>query len=161
MSRLNFMIGLPRSGKSTFCNEWKAEAPNRVVLTGDSFRYAIYNKDYQYEGEELVRGALITATRALLLDGYTVLVDETNTTPASIEHLMRIDIDSTAYIMHTSTDICVKRAIKLGNPRLEHPIRRMANNLKTTIPQIESQKIPLHYVELGDKDMFIRNGYWR
>ncbi|KKM73420.1 hypothetical protein LCGC14_1410750, partial [marine sediment metagenome] len=39
-NKLNFTIGLPQCGKSTFAQEWKDT--NRVVVNGDNFRLAGY-----------------------------------------------------------------------------------------------------------------------
>lgn len=143
VGKLSFCIGLPRSGKSTFCKQWQTEAPNRVVLAGDDFRYAVYNKRYQFEGEELVRGTLMTAARALFRAGYDVMIDETNTSEASIRHILMIDPTAKAYHFLTMAGVCIARAIAAGQIDLPPSIERMQKNIDQILPKIRSCEIPI------------------
>ncbi len=147
MSRLSFCIGLARCGKSTYANRWNSEGTNRVVLAGDDFRFAVYNQRFQIEGEELVRASLITAARALYRAGYNILIDDTNTSPASIRHILNIDSNATAIIFQTPMEVCVARAIEHSQFDLPPSIKRMAKNLEVTLEQIKSKEIPIKNVE--------------
>lgn len=147
MSRLSFCIGLPRCGKSTYCSRWNNEGTNRVVVAGDDFRFAIYNQRFQIEGEELVRASLITAARALYRAGYQVMIDETNTSGASIRHILNIDPNATAIIFQTPLEVCIARAIEHSQFDLPPSIHRMSKNLEITLEQIKNKEIPIKNLE--------------
>jgi predicted kinase len=144
---LEFCIGLPRSGKSTFSKRWKAEHKNGVVLSGDSFRLAIYDKRFQVVGEEFVRASIITATRALLLSGYDVLIDETNTSISNIKSILAIDKNAKAYFFKTDLETCINRARDCGFYDLIPSIYRMYNNLQLTLEALESGLLEIKHIE--------------
>jgi predicted kinase len=150
MGKISFMIGLPRSGKSTFAEKWKNEKPNRVVLNGDNFRYAIYNKRFQVIGEELVKSSLITAARALYISGYDVLIDETHTTTSNILSVLAIDEDATAYFIKTPSEVCKQRAIACGQEDLVPVIQRMTENLVITVQEMDSGRLTINRFEVVD-----------
>jgi hypothetical protein len=105
------MIGLPRSGKSTWANEWLNINKNpaylyrdmnigwetirigkpRVVVSGDDIRMALYGQRYNSHVEEYVFAIEHTMIKALLNRGHDVLVDDTHTTWKSIQALLNID----------------------------------------------------------------------
>lgn len=149
MGRLSFTIGLPRGGKSTFCRTWLNEfdddkpSRKRVVLSGDDFRYAVYDQRFSSVGEELVRGCLITAARALYRAGYHVMADETNTTPYHIRQLLSIDANATAILFSTDIETCIERAIDCNQQDLIEPIKRMYSNLQSTLSQINDKTLPV------------------
>ncbi len=149
MGRLSFTIGLPRGGKSTFCRTWLNEfdddkpSRKRVVLSGDDFRYAVYDQRFSAVGEELVRGCLITAARALYRAGYHVMIDETNTTPYHIRQILSIDPNAIAIYFTTPVQTCIVRAIDCNQQDLIDPIKRMYENLKITMAQINDKTLPV------------------
>jgi predicted kinase len=146
MSRLYFMVGLPRSGKSTLAAKWLTENlrlihdqngqvigttnPPRVVLNGDDFRHAVYGRDFCPEGEGLVFASIDVAARALLRAGYDVLIDETGTTESTIKRYLKIDPDAEAIWVDTPEEECVRRATITNKPYLIPPIKRMAEQMK-------------------------------
>lgn len=161
MSKLSIQIGLARSGKSTFCKRWIQEGENRVVLSGDDFRWSISNQRFKLEDEQKVRESLVIATKALLHGGYEVMVDETNTTEYHIRELMAISPKSfKAYINHCPIEICKQRAISCGQEDLLPSLDRMWANLQVTLPKIASNKIDIEYEEMGPIIRWIKSGYW-
>lgn len=148
MGKLYFTIGLPRSGKDTFTKKWREEEKNRVVLSGDLFRYAIYDRRYSRVGEELVRASVITAARALLLDGYDVLINDTNTSYTSIVQILNVDENATAYFLDTPAEVCIERAIKTGQEDLIKPINEMLHNLEWTINEIGLGNLKIKNIEV-------------
>lgn len=149
MNKLNFTIGLPRSGKSTFCRKWKEQGRHYIVLSADDFRFAISGQRFQIDGEPFVRATLLAAAKALIRSGNTILIDETNTSRYNIEQILNIDKNAFAYIFYTTPDICKERAIDCNQSDLLPAIDRMDENLKTTIPLIKSNVINLDYAEIG------------
>jgi predicted kinase len=140
--KLTFTIGLPRSGKSTFAQDW-VRRPNlemdqpsnfvvvrpRVIVSGDAFRLALHGQAYESLAESFVFAAMDTATRALLDSGHDVIVDETSTTENTILRYLRIDIDAEPIWIDTSLHVCLRRAIDTNRPYLIKPIHRMNDNL--------------------------------
>lgn len=145
-----FTVGLPRAGKSSFSKKWRSEN-NGVVLSGDDFRMALYGKRFQIIGEEFVRAALITATRALLHQGTSVLFDETNTSLTSIRQILAIDPKAKVYLFTTSPEVCKNRAIACGHEDLLPSIDRMSKNLEVSIPYLREIGIEIEEVVYNAK----------
>lgn len=148
---LFFCIGLPRSGKSTFCNKWVLDAEldtdtdyltdgdgeehrftvtngvkyPRVVIGGDDFRVALYGRHFQAEAEGTVFSAMDIATRALVNRGFHCIIDETSTTEQTLMRYLRIDMDATPVWIDTPVEECKRRAVETGKPYLVGPIDRL------------------------------------
>lgn len=137
MSSLTFLVGLPRSGKSTFAESWRLENPNRVILSGDDFRHAVYNQRFSIVGDELVRACLITAARAMLYQGRDVLIDETNTSTTHQLQILAIDPKAKCYYINMNPEICKQRAIECNQQDLLPSIDRMAKNLSISLPILD------------------------
>lgn len=160
--RLYFTIGLSRCGKTTFAEEWGNQERNRIVLEQDHFRISTYGIRFRLEGEELARGAFITAIRACLLKGYDVLAVDTHSGYWNVNQLLMIDPNAKAYIFHTPKEVCIQRAIETNQPDLVSSIERMWSNLLITLPRITHGQIILKdFEEFGPEFRWIRNGYWR
>lgn len=133
-AKLYFLCGLPRSGKSTYCQEWLNEQHKlkrlAVVVSGDAFRKALHGHEFLPIAESYVFAAMDTAIRALLLTGFNVLVDETSTTEETILRYLRIDIDATPIIINTPSHVCICRAKQTDKPFLVEPIKRMSGQMK-------------------------------
>src|SRR5688572_3195314 len=125
MGKLYFMIGLPRSGKSTIAKQWlnhqitfdvsdddgnvriltdetykRSEMRfGRVVVSADAWRLALGHR-YNTYVEPLVHGQVKIAVRALLLN-HDVLVDETNTNSQSIIGWLEEDINAIPVFINT------------------------------------------------------------
>lgn len=132
MGKLCYLVGLPRSGKSTFSKKWKTEGENRVVVTGDSIRYAVYGGGFKLEGEEKVKEILEFSAVALLSDGYDVLVDETNVKPE--RRKVWDKLSGTAIYIDTPLDVCLSRVIGKENDgsviAFKEAIKLMAKDLE-------------------------------
>lgn len=144
MNNLYFMIGLPRSGKSTMAQQWLNHHINilnsgnavlskseyvtpRAVVCADDIRLSMGHRWNSYV-EDYVHATKITMIRTLLRK-HDVLVDETHTTENSIRQLLQIHPRAKALIMSTTPDVCKARA-KLTNQEDLYPvIDRMAEQL--------------------------------
>jgi predicted kinase len=153
--KLLFCVGMPRSGKSTWCNNWVSQPEvgvqiekhtradgsthdtivgvfvdrPRVVIAGDDFRTALYGRHYQPEAEGTVFATMDVATRAFLNRGFDVIVDETCTTQVTLMRYLRIDIDAEPVWIQTSAEVCKQRAIESGKPYLIPVIERHNDQL--------------------------------
>ncbi len=130
MSELTILIGLPRAGKSTWAKKWVKEGNNRVVLSGDSFRLAITGERFNIDSEPFVRASLITAIKALLIQGLDVAVDETNTSEYHQNQLLHLSTNPNIVIFWTPKCVCQERAVDCNQYDLLPSIERMENNLQ-------------------------------
>ncbi len=139
--KLFFAVGLPRSGKSSWCRTWSYEPvchsslhfyswqKPRVVVSGDDFRRAIHGHAYIKEAEGLVFASMDIAAKALLFSGFDVIIDETSTTESSILRYLRIDMDAEPVFIDTPEAVCIERALATGKEYLVGPIQRMSRQL--------------------------------
>lgn len=142
-SGLFFTCGNARSGKSTYCNEWKKEL-NRVVVCADNVRLALTGQRYCRLAETCVFNICHVSIRSLLLSGYDVCFDDTNTSEISIQRMLEIDIDATPIFIDTNPNICIQRAIDTNQEDLIPAIKRTSENIR---------KIK----EAGGIEIFIKN----
>lgn len=148
MGKLYFTMGLARAGKSTWIKEFKAKNPRIIVLSGDDFRYAVYNKRFEFVGEALVRGTLLTAARALLIGGNDVLIEDTNTSMKSVQEILNIEPNAKAYLFTTPIETCLERALATGQPDLIPSIKRMHRNLEITAEALEAGVFEIKEIEV-------------
>lgn len=129
-TKLYYLIGAPRSSKTTYAKQWQEEDKKRVVLSGDSFRKGVHGQIYIGEAEFFVFACMDAATRALLNDGYTVLIDETSSTLNSIERYLRINIDAQPIWIDTPKETCIERAKTLKQEYLIPAIERVSKQIE-------------------------------
>jgi predicted kinase len=122
------LIGLPRSGKSTWVQENKTEKD--VVLSADNLRYLVYNQRYWQEGEPLVISILGIVFKMLLQQKKDIIVDQTNMTRMRRRGVIKMAKDN-GYRIHgivisNSRELCIERARKDGQNDLVPVIKRMS-----------------------------------
>jgi len=143
--RLYFLIGLPRSGKSTIAKRWLNNEINitnyhcivdklaceisfpRVVVNADRIRLAM---GHRWNGvvEPYVAATCDTMIRALLYD-HDVLIDETHTSARSILRTLQISSIANWHFVDALPGVCQQRAIDTGQRDLTTVIGRMYTNL--------------------------------
>jgi predicted kinase len=110
MKKLTVMIGLPRSGKSTWV---KRNKENAVIVSADQLRLIIYGQKFYSEGEPIVWAVRGYMLRSLMEQGADIVIDETNTTRHSRKPILDLakkhGYDTTAVWVTTSEDICKLR----------------------------------------------------
>lgn len=151
---LYYTVGLPRSGKSTLCNQWinrtvKIEnfefvplgiretnmGNPRVVVCADDIRLSLHGQRYQEEAEEMVHSIKHVMVRAYLIRDFDVLVDGTHTSHNSVDKLHDIAIQLNAEFIPTPTNIltsvelCKERAKATNQEDLIPVIDRMNTQL--------------------------------
>lgn len=145
--QLYFLIGLPRSGKSTIAQKFldgdsvgffgnlkdvegfRYSRP-RVVLALDSFRKAVSGNRYNWWAEPSVYHSVDIAATALLQSNYNVLIDDTHTTPESWKRIFRVSPNAIYRIVEVGSCECKRRAAETGQNDLDEVIDRLANNLE-------------------------------
>lgn len=128
-SKLYYTVGMPRCGKSTFCDKFASEQPNRVIVCSDNIRKALSGQRYQPLAETMVFAIKHIMIRSHLERGATVIVDGTHSTEISIQRLLEIDNNAVAIIFDTPAEECIKRAINTNQEDLIPVIKRIEKNL--------------------------------
>lgn len=146
MGNLYFLIGLPRSGKSTIAKKWQNGNINivnhnieynnvscnynpRIIVNADSIRLALHGQAYIQEAEEMIHTVKNLIIKTYLLMNYDILVDGTHTSQWSIEQLLKIRSDAEYLLIDTPVEVCKQRAIDTNKEYLLIPIERMAAQL--------------------------------
>lgn len=130
-------LGLPRSGKTTFCNIWTKDFPKRVIVSGDDIRLALTGQRFNPAAESTVQSLKCTMIRTLLIRNFTVIHEGTNTTLNSVKNLEKL-VESVAdnivwLIFNTPADICKERAILTKQEDLIDVIDRMDSQQLETV----------------------------
>ncbi len=142
MAKLVICVGLARSGKSSYANDWMNEdimfrGPHdlsRVVINADEFRLAMHGRRFAKEAEPLVHTIIDIVLRVLMQGPYHILIDECNTTEKLIKKWLMLDPKAEFVYLDTSPGECKGRAINTDQPDLVEKgvIDRMAENLQIT-----------------------------
>lgn len=151
--KLAFLMGLPRSGKSSIAEQWTRKQIQfnsvrrfvdnecessfgidndlwslpRVIVCSDDIRIALGHR-WNSLAEGFVDATKHTMIRALL-QNHDVLVDGTHTTPSHIVRLFEIDSEAEFFFVDTPPGICKTRAEKTGQKDLLPIIDRMSHQL--------------------------------
>lgn len=150
--KLFWLCGLPRSGKTTYAKQWVKEKGNRIIISGDSIRKAIHNKDFVFESEGLVFSIIDIIARAYLNDGYEVLIDETATSEETVKRYLKIDIKAQPIFINCDLATCILRAKESNKEYLIPTINRLDKQLKKLLKNFET-KLNLWKKEILDRRM--------
>ena len=131
------MMGLPRSGKSTWARTF-AEDLGAPIVSPDALRLVIHGNRWYAPCEELVWAHVKIMIKALFEAGHDVVImDATNTTLSARDELRKWGgdedgINFRVYFHHIKTNplVCRTRARDTGMPDLIPVIERMAENLQ-------------------------------
>lgn len=136
MGKLVILVGLARSGKSTYSKEWlntpDPDGLHKVVVNADSIRLALHGQRFLMEREGEVHRTAELMIKTLFLQGcYSILCDETNTTAKNLRKWFRIDPHAEVVYLNTSRKICKERAYATEQDDLVNKgvIDRMFDNL--------------------------------
>lgn len=132
MAELAIMVGLPRSGKSTFCKQLMTAG--YVVVNPDRLRLALHGQAFATNAEPFVWATAEVMVRMLLMQGHNVVLDATNThkqarstwTRMAREFETRLDI----FWVNTPIEVCLERNVGAGAVP-EEVIRRMHRNFQS------------------------------
>src|SRR5208282_296826 len=124
MSKLVVTVGLPRSGKTTYCNGI-LKPQGFVIVNPDSFRLAIHGERFIGAAEPFVWAAVYAAVTALRLAGHDVVVDGTHMTKKRREPWEQRSAEFV--LMRATKETCIKRAMFLHDGEIIPVIERMAS----------------------------------
>ena len=124
------MVGLPRSGKSTWAKAYAKESGAPIVCP-DTIRLALHGQPYVQEAEGFVWAIAKTMVQALFLAGHdTVLLDSTSVTMARRFAWNSANWVTRWKVIDTPKDVCLGRA----SPDLVPVIERMAADFQPLSP---------------------------
>jgi predicted kinase len=125
---LLMLVGLPRSGKSTW-----ARAEKLPIVCPDAIRLALHGQAFASQAEPHVWAIARTMVRALFLAGHeTVILDACNNTKKRRDEWRSKGWRRVFRIMRTSEGVCHNRAVN-ERPDLVPVIARMADTHEPVI----------------------------
>lgn len=131
----------------------------RIVVEDDAIRRAITGDRFNFSSESQVYAIKYGMIRTLMEQGYEVLVDDTHTSPPSIQRLLEINIRADFVFIDTDLRECMTRAITTDQSDLIEVIRRHHFNLCHLIGQKTSLYMPDDAVErIAEAVRTIRGG---
>ena len=136
---LEFLIGIPRSGKSTYCTHLRLDSYHQpLVIEFDEIRKILHNGVYSQYGELITKSHGLLMAQIALKSGMHVVLDDTFTNPFNCQTVFKIDKGAKAtwipnfqtYLVGTlldeHIDLCIQRAKKLNQEYLIKVIYKTA-----------------------------------
>lgn len=118
------MMGLPRSGKSTWIKDLMGLYP---VVSTDALRLEMYGQRKWMPGEKLIWATADLMVRTLFRAGHTsVILDATNLTRWERDQWKSEKWDTVFHEISTPLWTCIDRANRDGMPDLEEVILQLA-----------------------------------
>lgn len=126
-NKLIVLVGLPRSGKSTFSKNYSGAA----IVNRDSIRLTAHGHVFRQEAEPLITFIEETMVKSLMVAGTaSIIVDATNTIPVFRNKWRKIardfNYDIRFHVMKTSVNECIRRAIESDREDLIPVIEKMS-----------------------------------
>jgi len=123
MNTLIVMMGLPRSGKSSW-----TKAQGHPIVEPDAIRLAMHGQVYVQTAEPFVWATARTMVNALFISGHdTVIIDATHTRKHTRDSWKSEDYVTKIKLIDTPAHVCIQRAIETGQEYLESVIERMVS----------------------------------
>lgn len=137
--KLIVLVGLPRSGKSTY-----AKTQIHPKVNPDSIRLALHGEIFKPEDEPKVWEIAELMVKALFLAGNsTVILDATNVTKKRRRRWINENWKTVFYIFSQCAEVCIERAKADGRDDLIPVIERMAKSYE---PVEEDESEEIYYV---------------
>ncbi len=121
------LVGLPRSGKSTWAKDMAYRSEFYPIVNKDSIRLALHGNVFDATKEDEVRKIARVTVTALFLAGHKIVcLDETN-----ITYLRRNEWQSRSWnvrfkVFSASKEVCIRRAKVKGESKIIPVIEQMA-----------------------------------
>jgi len=123
------LIGLPRSGKTTWAKRYQKREGTPIV-SADDIRHLVYGQRFWGEGEQLMWAIRSVILKSLLQQDIDVIIDETNTKRERrkpiIDLAKEYGHDVYGIVITTTDKECIKRAEQEGDKKIIPIIERMA-----------------------------------
>jgi predicted kinase len=130
--RLILLVGLPRSGKSTW-----AAGQNHPVVSRDAIRIQLHGRPFFPEHEDEVSQIEEQSVRDLIAAGHrTVIIDATHFRQEYIDRWKTGEWTIETRLFSTPRSLCIRRAKNCGRPDLVEVINWMCE--ETDIPELKT-----------------------
>jgi predicted kinase len=121
------LVGLPRSGKSTWAGDMAYRNEFYPIVNKDSIRLALHGRAYDESREDEVRQMARVMVTALFIAGHTlVCLDETNITYIHRARWLSRSWDVRLKVFDTPMEECIRRAKKKAETDIIPVIEKMA-----------------------------------
>ena len=134
MKTIRILIGLPRSGKTTWIQNNKT---NEVIISADDLRYLVYNQKFWADGEPQVWYVRSILLKYIMSQGVNIIIDETNTLKQRREPIIRLAKQNgykvIGIVCTTSKDRCICRAKQANQEDLIPIIEKMSDQYEIPI----------------------------
>jgi predicted kinase len=156
--------GLPASGKSTWAKELLAKESNWKRINKDDLRAMLDNGTWSRSKEEFILKVRNAIIRTAMIDGYNVIVDDTNFGTKHEDKIKQIVAESNKFghddqyevEIKDFTDVpleeCIKRDSKRANYVGEKVIKGMYKQFLKPEPKVVVRKVELPEAILCDID---------
>lgn len=151
--KLTFTTGLPASGKSTWARERQAEQGSDKVkiIDKDSIRELLDQSIWSKSNEKFVLKVRDAIIKQALIDGYDVIIHDTNLAEKHIEVFKEIAKEFNADLIrkdftHISVEECIANDLKRNRSVGEAVIRKMWKQFLAPIKGFDKGRDPI-YVE--------------
>ena len=125
------MVGLPRSGKSTYAKRYKGLY---AIVSADQLRYLVYGQRFWGPGEDTMWAIRKIVLKMLMEQGIDNVIDETNTTVSRRKPIVDLAREYgyfvEAVVIDTPKETCIERARADGDDSLIPIIERMAGQFE-------------------------------
>jgi len=125
------MVGLPRSGKSTYAKRYKG---SYAIVSADQLRYLVYGQRFWGPGEDTMWAIRKIVLKMLMEQGIDIVIDETNTTVSRRKPIVDLAREYgyfvEAVVIDTPKETCIERARADGDDSLIPIIERMAGQFE-------------------------------
>lgn len=154
---IRILIGLPRSGKTTYANSYRGLWP---IISADELRYLVYGQRFWGFGEDLLWAIRKVFLVALMKQGIDIVIDETNTTKSRRAPIIKLAKEYGYRVegiwFKTPPEVCIERAIKEGQEDLIPIIKRMADQFEppTVIEESATDNGEFDYIKIVPTDIF-------
>ena len=146
MPVLTMLIGIPGSGKSTYCANFLKQFPQTVYLSSDAMRLKLFgNEEYQASNTE-VFDAMEAAAKQALREGKDVLLDATNLLARNRKNTLDFvkaipGANAKAVVFKVPLKVCLERNRNRSRVVPESVIRRMRRQMELPSTQEGFQQI--------------------
>jgi predicted kinase len=137
MYKLKVVVGLPRSGKSTYVNSSKQ--PGEIIVSTDRLNLLIYGQRYYSGGEAMLQAIKEIQLKSLMEQGLDITIDDSNITVAARAKLLNLantyNYEASAVFIDASIMTCIERARAADQLILVSAINKAASQLE--FPKVE------------------------
>ena len=139
-------LGIPASGKTTYAKSLVEQGWKRI--NRDDLRWMLDSYKFSKKNEKFIVDLRNYIIRSLILDGYNIIIDDTNINPQnerdireiiklmnneSLESGQKYQYNVEVKLFDIPLEVCIERNFKRENPVPEKVIRIMYKKLKSMI----------------------------